>query len=302
MPILSGKSLQTIKHMLEAEGIPTKTGLTDWSVPTIKKILQNEKYTGDALLQKTHTVDPISKRQKKNRGELPQYWVKNCHPAIISRETFELVQKEIARRTEAKKSPALPEPPPQKIVYSGKYALSGIMVCGACNSLYQRCTWKRNGKTRIVWRCQNRLKNGPGFCPDSPTIEESDLHQALVAAINQMLHQKEFLLKPFEETDIFTRYKDLAEQQKHLDDAIEDLIADYSENQNWDGNTESFRKLIATRRKFPQNFSFDYQWIPNHMDTYNDIIFRYVLDKVTVLDGGHLLVAFRGGAVVEQVF
>ena len=133
-------------------------------------------------------------------------------------------------------------------------------------------------------------------------IEESNLHQALVAAINQMIHQKEFLLKPFEEADIFTRCKNLAEQQKHLDDAIVNLIADYSENQNWNGDTESFRNLIAVRRKFNQNFSLDYQWLPDHINTYNDIIVRHVLDKVTVLDGGHLLVAFRGGAMLEQVF
>lgn len=89
---------------------------------------------------------------------------------------------------------------------------------------------------------------------------------------------------------------------KHLDDAIVDLIVDYSKNQNCDGDTELFRNLIAARRKFPQNFSLDYQWLPDHMNTYNDIIVRYVLNKVTVLEGGHLLVAFRGGAVEEQVF
>ncbi len=73
---LSGESLRNIKYILESEGIPTKIGLTDWSIPSINKILQNEKYTGNAWLQKTYTVDPISKRQKKNQGELPQYWVK----------------------------------------------------------------------------------------------------------------------------------------------------------------------------------------------------------------------------------
>lgn len=290
---LSGKSLQNIKYILESEGIPTKTGLTDWSIPSVKKILQNEKYTGGALLQKTYTVDPISKRQKKNQGELPQYWVKNCHPAIISRETFELVQKELARRTEAKKPQIISEVPPPKTVYSGKYALSGIMFCGTCNSLYRRCTWKRNGKTRIVWRCQNRLKNGTKFCLDSPTIEESDLHKTLAAAINGMLYQKEFLLKPFEETDISVRCQTLAEQQKRSDDVIVNLIAKYAENQKWDGDTEPYRTLIAKRRVFPQNVSPQCQQLPDHLDTYGDIIARYVLDKVTVLDNKHLLVAFR---------
>lgn len=296
---LSGESLQNIKYILESEGIPTKTGLTDWSIPSINKILQNEKYTGNAWLQKTYTVDPISKRQKKNQGELPQYWVKNWHPAIISRETFELVQKELAWRTEAKKPQIISEVPPPKTVYSGKYALSGIMFCGTCNSLYRCCTWKRNGKTRIVWRCQNRLKNGTKFCLDSQTIEESDLHKTLAAAINGMLYQKEFLLKPFEETDISVRCQTLAEQQKRSDDVIVNLIAKYAENQNWDGDTEPFRTLIAKRRAFPQNVSLQCQQLPDHLGTYEDIIARHVLDKVTVLDNEHLRVAFKGGITVK---
>ena len=99
---LAGHSLKALKHILEEEKISTKTGLTEWSVPSIQNILKNEKYTRDALLQKTYTTDPISKRQKINRGELPQYLVKNCHPAIISREVFSLAQKEMARRTAAR--------------------------------------------------------------------------------------------------------------------------------------------------------------------------------------------------------
>lgn len=297
---LSGKSLRNIKDMLEAEGIPTKTGLTVWPKNSIKIILQNEKYTGDALLQKTYTVDPISKRQKKNQGELPLYMVKSCHPAIISHETFKLAQEELARRTEAKRPQRLPAPSPQKIVYSSKYALSGIMVCGACNSLYRRCTWKRNGKPHIVWRCQKRLKNGPKACPNSPTIEESDLHHALITVINAMLFKKEFLLKPFEEADFLTRCQNLAEQQKEIDDYIIDLIIEHADGQNWDEDTESFRDLLTKRQAVTQSFPSEHQQLPDHLDTYNDMIARYVLDKVAVQDGKHLLVTFKGGATVEQ--
>lgn len=158
---LAGKSLQDIKYMLEDKGILTKTGLTVWSIGSIQNILRNEKYTGDALLQKTYTIDPISGAKKKNEGELTQYLVKNCHPAIISREVFALVQGEMARRTTARIPEKLPaESSQEKVIYSSKYALSGILICGVCNSPYRRCTWKRNGKTRIVWHCQNRLSKG----------------------------------------------------------------------------------------------------------------------------------------------
>ncbi len=299
---LAGKSFQDIKYMLEDEGIATKTGLTVWSTGAIQNILRSEKYAGDALLQKTYTIDPISGTRKKNEGEVAQYLVKNCHPAIISRETFALVQKEMARRTAAKAPEKLPEPPQKKVFYSSKYALSGIMICGECHSPYHRCTWKRNGKTRIVWRCQNRLKNGKKYCTNSPTIHESELHLVLVSAINGMLHQREYLFQPFEETDIKTRHQDFAEQQKQIDDAIIDLITHHADRQDWNSDTEPFRVLINKRRKLPQNTYSEHLQLPDRLETYNDGIVRRVLEKVTVKDGKHFLVTFKGGASVEQTF
>lgn len=96
------------------------------------------------------------------------------------------------------------------------------------------------------------------------------------------------------------RCQTLAEQQRRSDDVIVNLIAKYTENQNWDGDTEPFRTLIAKRRAFPQNVSPQCQQLPDHLDTYEDIIARHVLDKVTVLDNEHLLVALQGGITVKQ--
>lgn len=299
---LAGKSLQDIKYMLEDKGILTKTGLTVWSIGSIQNILRNEKYTGDALLQKTYTIDPISGAKKKNEGELTQYLVKNCHPAVISREAFALVQGEMARRTTARILEKLPaESSQEKVIYSSKYALSGILICGVCNSPYRRCTWKRNGKTRIVWRCQNRLSNGTKYCTNSPTIQESEIHQALVTAINGMLHQKEYLLQPFDETGIKTQYHAFAEQQKQIDDTIIDRITQYADRQDWDGEIEPFRTLINKRRKFSTNTTPEHLQLPDHLETYNDSVARRILEKVTVLDAVHLLVTFKGGVSVEQI-
>ena len=295
---LAGQSLKMIKHMLEKEKIPTKTGLTEWSVPAIQNILKNEKYTGDALLQKTYTTDPISKRQKKNLGELPQYLVKNSHPAIISREAFLLVQKEMTRRTAARGMKKPPEPHQEKKIYSSKYALSGVLFCGTCGAPYRRCTWKRNGKTRIVWRCQNRLKNGTRGCADFPTIEEADLHRALVAAINGMLHQQEYLLAPFEKLGIIERSQALVSQKQQLDDRIVDLIMQCTDSRNWDHNAEPFRSLMEQRRKISQVVS----QLPYQLRAYHDGIARCVLGKVTVLNTECLQIAFKGGASVKQSF
>lgn len=299
---LSGKSLQDIKAILEEEGAVTKTGLTVWPIASIKNILQNEKYVGDALLQKTYTIDPISGTRKKNEGELTQYLVKNCHPAVISRETFALVQEEMTRRTAARLPERLSEPPQEKVVYSGKYALSGILLCGICNSPYRRCTWRRNGKTRIVWRCQNRLTNGPRNCASSPTIPEPSLHQTLTTAINGMLYQKEYLFQPFETAGITSRYQGLAEQQRQIGHTIIDLICQCADCQEWDGDIEPFRNLINERRKFASGINPDHFCLPYSLDLYHDGIARRVLEKVTVMDHEHLLVKFKGGAAVEQAF
>ena len=132
---LSGKSLRSIADSLESRGILPRAGQAKWTTTYIRGILQNERYTGDALLQKTYTTDPITKKQKKNRGELPQYLVKNCHPAIISHELFDLVQKEISRRSVATGNSDADSARP-KPAYSGKYTLSELLVCGECNTLY----------------------------------------------------------------------------------------------------------------------------------------------------------------------
>ena len=101
---LQGKTAAGIcKHLME-QGIPTPTGKTKWSQTTVMSILQNEKYKGDALLQKKFTVDFLTKKTKVNEGEVPQYYVEGSHPAIISALDFDMVQAEIARRRQLGRS------------------------------------------------------------------------------------------------------------------------------------------------------------------------------------------------------
>lgn len=139
---------------------------------------------GDALLQKTYITDCISKKVKKNMGERPMYYVENNHPAIIPRETFDQVQKEMTRRSSKRK--VLQKSGKTELgKYSGKYALTELLVCGECGSPYKRVTWARNGKKRIVWRCVSRLEFGTKYCHNSPTLDESRLHNAILAAMNE---------------------------------------------------------------------------------------------------------------------
>lgn len=181
---LAGDSRAEIKQLLETRGIPSPMGKPTWTVTTIRSILTNEKYKGDALLQKTYVVDCISHKVKKN-DDRPQYYVENSHPPIVSREIFDRVQEEIARRNNKRKVKEVGTTSDSG-KYSGKYALTEILICGHCGTPYRRCTWTSHGRKRIVWRCISRLDYGKKYCENSPTIEESTLQEAIVNAIKDL--------------------------------------------------------------------------------------------------------------------
>ena len=181
---LDGCTLGQIKRELDKDNVPTAQGVEFWSPAIIHNILTNEKYIGDALLQKTYVTDCISKKVKKNQGERAMYYVENNHPAIISREVFDQVRNEMTRRSSKRK--VLQKSGKTELgKYSGKYALTELLVCGECGSPYKRVTWARNGKKRIVWRCVSRLEFGTKYCHNSPTLDESKLHSAILAAMNE---------------------------------------------------------------------------------------------------------------------
>lgn len=181
---LDGCTLGQIKRELDEDNVPTAQGVEFWSPAIIHNILTNEKYIGDALLQKTYVTDCISKKVKKNQGERAMYYVENNHPAIISREMFDQVRNEMTRRSSKRK--VLQKSGKTELgKYSGKYALTELLVCGECGSPYKRVTWARNGKKRIVWRCVSRLEFGTKYCHNSPTLDESKLHSAILAAMNE---------------------------------------------------------------------------------------------------------------------
>ncbi len=185
---LAGDSLSIIKYSLESKAILTPTGKNMWSVATIRSILTNEKYKGDALLQKTYVVDCITHKSKRN-DDRPQYYVENNHPAIIPRETFDKAQEEMARRTSKRKVKEIGTKT-ESGKYSSKYALTDLLICGHCGTPYRRCTWSKNGKKKIVWRCINRLDYGKKYCSESPSIEESVLQKAIVDCIKQVLQDE----------------------------------------------------------------------------------------------------------------
>ena len=174
---LGGSTVRSIADHLTAKGIPTPAGKKKWSVSTIMSILQNEKYKGDALLQKTYTADFLTKKVKKNCGEVPQYYIENSHPAIIDAETFDLVQKEIERRK------------PHRHQLHRSSPLNAKIICGECGGFYGRKVWHSNSKYRkSVWQCNHKFDN-ESHC-STPNLNEYEIKNAFVIAFNQMLDDK----------------------------------------------------------------------------------------------------------------
>ena len=184
---LEGKSLIQIARGLEADGILTGAGKKKWRPETIKKMLQNEKYIGDALLQKTYTVDFLTKKRVKNEGLVPQYYVENSHEGIIPKDLFMQVQEEMIRRANLKAGK-------KKRVYSSRYALSSLVFCPKCGDIYRRICWNNRGKHSVVWRCCSRVQGGPEAC-DAETILEEDLQMATVKAFNLLYSSKDGMIE-----------------------------------------------------------------------------------------------------------
>ena len=180
---LQGDSLQSIKAKLETAGALTARGNTEWSAQSIQRILQNEKYCGDVLLQKTFTEDVLTGVHKKNTGQLPQYYIENYHEGIVSKQMFREVQTEIARRNSKS---AANQRKRRRGRYNSKYALSERLVCGNCGSPYKRVTWNIHGRKQIVWRCVNRIEYGTKFCGSSPSVPEEELHRAILKAVQDL--------------------------------------------------------------------------------------------------------------------
>jgi len=194
---LEGSSILEITRALEADEIKTATGKDTWHPGVIEKMLVNEKYMGDALLQKTYTVDFLTKKRVKNNGIVPQYYIEDNHEAIIPKELFYKVQEEKARRASLNKSAVTRKAnkaKKEKSKFSSKYALTEILVCEECGHPYRRQVWSKYGQKTAVWRCENRLKNGTkANCKHSPTLKEEPLHNAIMTAINSVVENNEIL-------------------------------------------------------------------------------------------------------------
>lgn len=325
---LAGMPVRDIANLLKDENIEIPGKKLSFSKNMILNMLRNEKYCGDCILQKTVTVDCISKTRKKNEGEAPMYIVENNHPAIIPREKFNKVQEELSRR-----NATTPKSSKNALTASGKYskyALTEVLQCGECGSRYRRCIWTARGKRRIVWRCVSRLDYGKKYCHDSITVEETALQQAIVRTLNRFHEEDETtyltLMKATigdaiglnggsEEIDFLERRIDALNKrmlslvnesvqgggdvEQHEDEfrqiseeiaQLNSRIKTIQENDNVNGSLETRLHEIQTMiEKRREN---------NH--EYDDSIVRQMVECIKVFHDGRLEIYFGGGYMMEE--
>lgn len=326
---LSGTPVRGIQEYLNANSVPNINGEPKWARSAIDSILTNEKYCGDVLLQKTYIDDCINKKVKKNTGQLPMYLVQNHHEGIISRETFDAAQAELARRS-AGKSPSKKNAPTGRSRYSSKYALSDRLYCGECGTRYQRCTWRnRDGSKRIVWRCVSRVDYGNKYCHDSPTLDEEPLHRAILDAINSAVKDKNniiYNLKSAMEKELAPvagqqlSLSEIDNQLEQLNTEFSKVLAEASESGDQAAYSDRFREIMqkqtalkAERGEIQRMLAESgkaathieqcrqaAETTPSAITEWDEALIRQVVESVTVETGSEIIVALKSGASIHQ--
>ena len=297
---LEGASFLQIKRSLEADGIKNGAGHKKWHESNIQQILTNEKYIGDALLQKTYTVSILDKKRAPNNREMPKYYEEGSHEAIIDRDVFMKVKAEIARRANL-------NPDGKRRVYSSKYALSGMVFCGHCGDIYRRVKWNNRGCKSTVWRCVSRvLKGKMDFDCPARTVKEEVLQVAIVTAVNDAYARKNI------ESMVFGDLEDrLAMEDKKLADLQVQMIAVSGDEAAVDALGVQIEGLRAERQSILAEAAerSDLQErmndmiafldeMPTMLTEYSDVITRRLVEKITIFDE-KIVVELKSGLRME---
>lgn len=318
---LDGMSMNLIADRLNEKGLTTKGGSSPYRKMVVQRILTNEKYTGDALLQKTYVTDCITKKMRKNNGELPMYLVKNHHEPIISRSDFNRVQEEMARRS-AKRTIADKLTKTGQGKYSAKYALSELLICGECGEHYRRVTWTAKGFKEVKWRCVSRIQYGKKKCHSSPTVDEQALHRAIVSAINEFCEVKDDVAKALRESitevldpnqngSIQAAQQRIDELARNMDELImlatvpetaENAMSDIAK---FSGEMKMLREFIETEKAKQTEVQHGSNELSNVLQSlekedfalteYDDIVTRQLIEQITVDTKNTITVRFKGG-------
>ena len=312
---LDGESIRGIRKWLNENRIETPKGAKQWGESVVLGILKNEKYKGDVLLQKSYTVDYLTKTTAKNKGEVAQYYIENNHEGIVSREVFDMVQNEIQRRASLYSSKN-----PSKC--SSKYALTGKVICGECGAAYRRVTWSRNGKKTIVWRCIERLNNGTRSCVQSSTILEESLHNAVLNGIGYVMKSTNDVKKTVKREIELAIFKDdgcneqgikhkIRKREKELN-ILKKILKESEDKEFYSGKIKFIESQLIELNDKLKNTTSPNNTIINRMENFIDSteldmnecfnqLIRILIESVTIISENEVKIKYAGGTEMEVV-
>ncbi len=221
---MEGQTYGTIASRLTSNGILTPGGKHKWQPNTVKSILTNEKYMGAALLQKSFTVDFLQKKMKPNEGEIPQYYVAESHPAIITSAEWRKVQAEVARRAQFAHKAGCTSP------------FSGKIICGDCGAVYGSKVWhSRDQYRRVIWQCNSKYE-GEHKCA-TPHLTEEQIKGAFTQVIDQLLTDRDRIIGDLEavkqglcdEADLIEKQERLLAEMEVLESMMHKAVMENAE-------------------------------------------------------------------------
>ena len=325
---LDGKSWGQITNYLNASGIKTPQGKAVWSREQIRNMLSNERYTGDMLLQKTFTENCITKKVRKNRGELPKYLITNNHPAIIDRATFKAVQNEMAKRGNIQRTSDKAKTEQGK--YSGKYVLSNLLVCGECGSPYRRRIWIRKDGRKVVWRCFNRIEHGTKYCNHSIAVEEERLKNAISHGINKAMKNSRDIMEMILSTvsyavsgqdevlDLFAMEQQIKELTRHINDSVKLMQSTSGGFEKYKDEISKAQQQISALRmridmvndklKSSDKISVEVERLKEvfnkksaHIVSFDDAEIKTIVEYIRVMPDEKIIIVLKGGLQIEEV-
>lgn len=312
---LQGLTYHGIAQKLTNDGIKTPGGKDKWSTSTVKSILNNEKYKGDALLQKCFTVDYLTKKQKKNKGEIPQYYVEGNHEAIIPPEKFDMVQREMAKRGRGKK------------YHSGVHPFSSKIRCGECDSWYGSKVWHSTDKyRRIIWQCNHKF-DADKHCT-TPHLTDEQIQNAFLSAANKLLSTKDAVISNgreiitlfFDTTKLEVERDRLLEEAQVVSDAVQKNIYENahialdqkSYQKKYDDLTARYENLKSrldelneqitqtqTQKSSMEDFLAAFKKMLKELNEFSLDNFNALTDYLTVNGEADIDITFRNGETIK---